>query len=592
MTAGRHKSLLVGWVAKITVRSTAPCKLMSRRLADQVVKYVAGFVIFACIICAGRINLEVTQESLKLIDVSSSSMTVDLSSKRVISVAPNSTAPFVSNVYFESKTGAEFHVTNRHQVTSHGDSSTAKTELPNISMSGEVPRGKSKFQAVKASLPNPKSLLDEVVRLLLPEDQARRYIQLHPGNEFKFYLYDDLAEEYTWKNISACIDSKYNFPSNCDWGSSICTETNVTNIFYSKRRFNRNGDVVVAKVLDEYSGPLRTKDPNEADLFIVPYPSAGNCECREVVYRCIQNIPIHELKDKLIKKLKFYNAHTKTKHLFLSSNIWIDAHPTFRKTTVAPLGTILGAHRCNLLENCGRLVVPYVSTIQENQPNVLHQNHAKNLDERKYALTAFMARKISGNSIDRVVFFDMVSNVSEIAGRPIHVSSLHGRAITNNEKLIHGMYRDSVFCSCFRGDEPPQKRIFDVILSGCIPVVLQHNPSEEVGWPSHFAPFGRSIRQTYPFSRGNFYNYSDMGIEFRDMVVELSVNECGMPCLVQTLEEMLMRHPELIIEKQRSIAKYASLLSFGMEENGLKHPDAVSAMLVQARHYLIHRHNS
>jgi len=147
------------------------------------------------------------------------------------------------------------------------------------------------------------------------------------------------------------------------------------------------------------------------------------------------------------------------------------------------------------------------------------------------------------------------------------------------------------FCPCLRGDEPPQKRIFDVLLSGCIPIVLEHTPSLEEGWPSFFAPVSHSIRQTYPFSRGNFFNHTDMGVEFRDMVVALPSDGCGMKCIVQTVEELLTKRPEVILEKQRNIAKYAALFSYGMEQNGLKYPDAVSAMLVQVRHYVNHLPN-
>ena len=121
---------------------------------------------------------------------------------------------------------------------------------------------------------HPGAILDDVVRKLLPQDQADDYIKKYPGRSFRFYLYENLAVEYTWRHIAPCIQKKYRSPSNCDWGLTICTETNSTDGFYSKRRFNRNGDVVVSKILDEYNGPLRTRDPKKGGLI---YCAVSQC---------------------------------------------------------------------------------------------------------------------------------------------------------------------------------------------------------------------------------------------------------------------------------------------------------------------------
>jgi hypothetical protein len=440
---------------------------------------------------------------------------------------------------------------------------------------GKGPLGGKKQPPDASSSP-----LDDVVRKLLPNDQAEEYIQRYPGNDFRFYVYDNLADEYTWQNISRCIAQRYKSAYSCDWGSSVCTQPNTTSPGYSKRRFNLNGDVVMAKILDEYDGPLKTTDPNQADLFIVPYSSAGNCECRRrrKFPRCAKNIPEEELKLNLLDKLDFFNASTRNKHLFLGN---MDSF--FRSLDRFPLVTTVGQNACKVGKNCGQIVVPYVNTNPENQPHALAQNHNKSMDKRQYALSAFMSSKISGNSGDRQHFFSVMKNTTEIGGRPVFVSSISHRSIKGEAEIME-MYRDSIFCPCLRGDSPPQKRIFDVILSGCIPVVIEHE-SNEPGYPSHFAARATSIRVTYPFAKGSFYNYANMGVDFSDLAVTVP-GSCGFDCFISTLQDLLVNHKDVVREKQRKISEYASLFSFGMEQNGLVHADAVAALLVQARHYI------
>lgn len=437
----------------------------------------------------------------------------------------------------------------------------------------------------------PQSVLDVVVRKLLPPQQAESYIQQHPGNQFRFYLYDNLIDEYTWQNVSNCIDTHYGQPSNCDWGSSICTEVNTTSGHYSKRRFNRNGDVVVAKLLDEYHGQYRTSDPEQADLFIVPYPSAGNCECRRrrgpiSSYRCEKMIKEEEMEEKLLSQLDFFDDDRQYQHLFLSSNIWNDMHSLFRNLTRIPLSTTVGHHNYKLDQNCGRLVLPYVNTNPENQPSVLRNNLQFDDQHREYALTAFLSKKIEGNGRDRRDFFEMMENETELAGRPVFVAGLGGRRTITGEASIQDMYRRSIFCPCLRGDAPPQKRLFDAILNGCIPVVMEHNKSKEDGIPSHFAAGGISIRQTYPFAKGSFFNALDMGVDMRDIVVTIPA-ACGMKCMLPALHQLLLYDTDVLREKQNNLTRYASLFSYGMEENGsLQYADAVATMLVQARHFV------
>jgi len=419
-------------------------------------------------------------------------------------VANVRTRAVVEQPSFGSDVANASAVTNRRTL--------AEVEQPSFGNDvGNVPGG--------GGGPSITNVLDSVVRILLPHLEAEEYIQKYPGESFKFYVYQ-LPEQYTWRGVSQCIANK--FPSNasaCDWGSSVCTEVFSNSGLYSKRRFNRNGDVVLAKILDEYEGPLKTLDPREADLPVVPYPSAGDCECRMRSAKCWKDIPKEELRDGLVGKLAYFNASTKHKHLFLDSAIQRVMHPYFRDDHLQDspgLVTTLGPTRSCSNDKAftceGLLVIPYTNTNPRNQPNAAPP---KPFRERPLAMSAFMSTKIAGNGAVRASFFkELTARNGTLAGLPIAASGFKTRSI-RGESGISEAYHDSVFCPCLRGDAPPQKRVFDAMLSGCIPVVLEYDPTGDQHYPSHFTSGTWTTRQTYPYVRGTFSGYDNMGIDYR-----------------------------------------------------------------------------
>lgn len=86
-----------------------------------------------------------------------------------------------------------------------------------------------------------------------------------------------------------------------------------------------------------------------------------------------------------------------------------------------------------------------------------------------------------------------------------------------------------------------------------------------------------------------------MGIDYSQLAVEINEIECGkLDCLPATLEKLLSSDPNgsgiaLLREKQRNLARYARLFSYGLGENAFQHVDAMSALLVRARHYAVHK---
>jgi hypothetical protein len=156
------------------------------------------------------------------------------------------------------------------------------------------------------------------------------------------------------------------------------------------------------------------------------------------------------------------------------------------------------------------------------------------------------------------------------------------------EAYVMNLYRESIFCPVFRGDTPDQKRFFDVILSGCIPVVMAHYWQQEGSkLTSYFAP-GVPNPTFLPWAKGSFgEKYPNMGVDYSKLVVEIEETGCPyLDCMPSILEGWL-KDPAALLEKQKEVAKYACLFSFGMQQNTFQYVDAMSTLLVRAGHYLV-----
>jgi hypothetical protein len=247
-------------------------------------------------------------------------------------------------------------------------------------------------------------------------------------------------------------------------------------------------------------------------------------------------------------------------------------------------------------ENSGQVIMPYANTNEQYQPNHFLGRSGSDISalpwksslDRRYAMSAFLFRTSikSDEQNVRQMFFDKaqryVSQNQTLGGRQVFVSD----TMVDAEEEIFKVYKDSIFCPCLHGDTPGQKRIFDVWLSGCIPVVLEYHESHETGYPSHFEQGGSSIRIVYPFVRGTFVSEPEMGIDYHQLLVPIN-GTCGVPCLIPTLEKLLLDEPHQIQKIQDNIAQVVSLFSFGMEHNALGYPDAIAAALVQIRHFVL-----
>ena len=143
------------------------------------------------------------------------------------------------------------------------------------------------------------------------------------------------------------------------------------------------------------------------------------------------------------------------------------------------------------------------------------------------------------------------------------------------------MYKDSIFCPTLPGDTPPQKRFFDVIMMGCIPVVLAFETAGggKISWHQ---PGGAPMENSYPWAKGAKVTQHENEIDYRSFVVEV---HGGVENFRPTLEALMQNYTE-IRRRQLNLMKYAPLLSYGMASDSHKHPDAFSKILESLRYNL------
>ena len=159
-----------------------------------------------------------------------------------------------------------------------------------------------------------------------------------------------------------------------------------------------------------------------------------------------------------------------------------------------------------------------------------------------------------------------------------------GRRQGKKSRFFMGIYQNATVCLVLPGDGCAQKRFFDALLNGCIPLVPLW-PSDDTAWPHSFHhPGGCSTRIAYPFAQGSFHHEPRAGFDILDIVLAFN-GTCGLECMNGTLHEFLANETA-IVEKRRILQEYASVVSLGLSQESDGYPDAFAALMVRLRHHL------
>jgi len=395
----------------------------------------------------------------------------------------------------------------------------------------------------------------------------------------KVYVYDDIPPSLTINVLEPCVLS-----------------SSLRNV--PKKRDNFMADVTIIRLFQTYPG--RTYNPNEADLFVVPYPHKTHCICNLHINgklpkdnHCPQ-VPQQDI-DLLLSSLTYFNETTSQRHLFVASgdygwnNIILES---------APLLLTLGPKPET---RDGNIVIPYLNNRPEYQPSIL-RTQDWNFTDRKFVFSYFYGDAKPRKS--RPLFRQEVGQNygSEIGGYPFVMSNLK-QWTPKRQDYVYETYRQSIFCPCLPGDNArelkmsclvksscckaltltlfaAQKRFFDVIMSGCLPVVLSYNISRVEGHKSWFRPERATVESSYPFAKGLFDEAVE--IDYESFVVQVPDEVTN----IKPILEAILADPAELKRRQENMAKYAPLLSYGAGEDAHKYDDAFLRIVKAIRYYL------
>jgi hypothetical protein len=279
------------------------------------------------------------------------------------------------------------------------------------------------------------------MELLLPEDGSMFRVGSSPdsslssssfSNSFNLsiFVYDTILEKFS--HVQDEMRRKYaDGNSNNNWMADIA-------------------------IIDSFTTyPGRTHDPQSAQIFIVPYPSASHC-LWEAYNKKWQNQCMHvsadTIKKEVLGNLLYYRGN-KNRHLFINTMDYWLVHPSIRNV---PLSINLGPRHTN--ENVKHIVIPYLNDKESFQPPSLSQ---RKVDwwtrERTFSLAYFFGaankRMKKSQRIQRLYFLEEVRTnwTSPVLGDlPFVVASLQQNQSAPSD-YFESVYQNSIFCPTLPG---------------------------------------------------------------------------------------------------------------------------------------------
>ena len=380
------------------------------------------------------------------------------------------------------------------------------------------------------------------------------------------------------------------------------------------------------------TSPCRTYNTSESDLHVVPYmhsadcdykydPTKGSTGCRQVNTHRINMvrssvpsyIPINRqvfismgLESSTRDHLRFYNGGRAAK---------------IPRPIKVKLTTGDGQHH-------GIFAMPTLNLLPKYQPSIVSRR-----DEhwwtrpRKFAFIAtyghlneYMSPYAKQPRCFRTHFFNYLnqkySESSDFAGTGLpYLAEYTERSDVNERKEKGYQYEESTLCPILPGDGACSNRFYDVILGGCIPVVLEWQLNYWKGingqvvqgegktsWyvPEHIYPCAPdedqephynprlSIVNTYPFiSSLSTYNDLDTNttsrwaIDYRSFVITAPGNTANQSDMTALFDAMIsaLKDPEDLKRRQLNLMKYATRLTVGLGLDAHKYDDAFAGAL-------------
>ena len=358
-------------------------------------------------------------------------------------------------------------------------------------------------------------------------------------------------------------------------------------------------------------------------MFVVPYLHMAHCLSVGYLPKCRVMKERHVRRD-VHGHLPFYNASTAERHLFFLSDSeylvhkWIVGHPLLamygprwdhnsgfrgranRQTTSPP----------------GHIIIPQFNSLPDFQPSVVIERQQEE-QERNLSLafvSEFMNRRMAGGParsprFRRKYLLDSLSQTPNISGLPLiaNNSPTKFNKESAHEGGLYGLYRRSILCPILAGDISWQRRFFDVMACGCLPVVMHYkltlpfvNQTNEAvqlekdwtnkySWyvPEQHIEIGNtwSVRESFPFVDE---------IDYKSFTVQVEGNysvHTDMSHVTPALEAFLS-DTEGLKRKQEALRETVVKFLYGVGPDAHRYDDAFAHLIRSLRFYLNHLNKS
>jgi len=392
--------------------------------------------------------------------------------------------------------------------------------------------------------------------------------------KLKIYVYE-LEYEFSLEKYIEEINASSLPKSNCDWNMNVCAEENWVGQYSSMRQYG--ADATLIKLFRSYSN--RVDDPSDADIFVVPFPHSSFCRkyFRQPLWKKCSGRRgggEKENAEKMLKSLKYLNEETKKFHLFLLTG---DTESHVDALTRMPLYVSLGGQEFTGSTN---IVIPPANTEPEYQPSALTKFDWTRPRKNAIFLTVGLVNDVRRDT------FSVLEMTPFIANLPVELHKiLDHRNLVLSAQETWQKYRESYFCPILQGDLPYQKRFFDVVAAGCIPVVIASDSSGNNPHKSWFKQGSLGYNVTYPRAYSNFTHTPDdkqrLGlIDYSEFVVEVDSAWSIVPVV-----ESLLHDTEALRSMQTAIGKVAKKFVYGLGDDMFTPGDAFDTILMQLQEY-------
>lgn len=399
------------------------------------------------------------------------------------------------------------------------------------------------------------------------------------GKVLRVYVYDSLPVRYT-ESVLTCIFEL----------SGVHNST----AFSSKS--TKMADVAILRLFETYPG--RVYDASVADIFVVPYAHTAHCYCADGWEKSCGQVDDADI-NQVFGSLQFYNSSTAARHLFVLSGVQYFVNNRLMQQPLKLLGGNLSPEEV-VKKSRGTIVIPYLNDRAVFQ-KVFTAPESWWTRPRRYAFSF-----VYGPSNTRNAGYDprkirkhfranwLRRNRTELAGLPVYLKALDQVSSAPGDAVLMAFdrYQDSTFCPILAGDSCQQARFFDVMLSGCIPVVLsfsstdilsKHKHSWAENLTSWYREGGETTAAVYPFHS----SLVDFGIDYDKCVLAVPAKvQRDVRKLFNVMETIILHHPAKLRKLQTNLKRCAMRTTFGMGINAHKYDDAFAQTIRMIRYYL------